>query len=149
MLQLARGRTAGAFPILVTPACVAHARELLGDNATLVTALFAVLERNPERARAVARGPLGFLTSIPAYSANFRRMGFTDDDIDQTSDRLVDEITAWGTIETVESRVNDLLHAGGSGRVSRRLGQQCTKRPRYDASRRANGSVQTARNWYA
>jgi probable F420-dependent oxidoreductase len=112
MLELARDRTAGAFPILVTPAWVAQSRALLGPDATLVVALMVVLEAQAQRARERAWGPVGFLKTVPAYASNFRRMGFSADDIDQSSDRLIDAVTAWGDVDAVAARVKALLEAG-------------------------------------
>ena len=42
---------------------------------------------------------------MPAYQANFRRMGFTDDDISSLSDRLVDALVPWGTPEAIAADV--------------------------------------------
>jgi hypothetical protein len=74
-------RGAGAFPVLVTPGYPASARSRLGDDTTLAVEQLVVVETDPQRARAIARGPLGFLGKIPAYQASFRRMGFTGLDL--------------------------------------------------------------------
>lgn len=111
MLDLARRRTSGAFPVLVTPEATAEARSRLGAETTLAV-LQLVVDADAESARALARGPLGFLRQGPAYQANFRRMGFTDDDIDQLSAPLVDAITAWGTPDTIAAHVTHQLAAG-------------------------------------
>jgi probable F420-dependent oxidoreductase len=112
MLGLARDRTAGAFPVLVTPAYTAEARSLLGADTTLAVSQVVVLESDPERARAAARGMLGFLSTVGGYVANFRRMGFTDDDIAQVSDRLVDGVVAWGEVDAIAERVREHQRAG-------------------------------------
>ena len=104
MLQLAGDRAGGALPVLVTPEYTASARAELGD-AALVVEQMVVLERDPVTARRIAAGPLGFLATIPAYAQNFRRMGFTDDDIDRLSDRLVDGLVASGDAAAVATRV--------------------------------------------
>lgn len=67
MLDLARDRAAGAFPVLVTPGYTASARSRLGDDTTLAVEQLVVVETDPQRARAIARGPLGFLGKVPAY----------------------------------------------------------------------------------
>lgn len=104
MLALARDRAAGALPVLVTPEYTASARTELGD-AALVVEQMVVLEHDPVRARGIAAGPLGFLATVPGYAQNFRRMGFTDDDIDRLSDDLVDGLVAWGDASAVAARV--------------------------------------------
>src|SRR5438270_5322762 len=112
MLELARDRAAGAFPILVTPEWVADARARLGADRKLIVALMVVLEADAAQARARAWVPVGFLKNVPAYAANFRRMGFTDDDIEHSSDRLIDAVTAWGDVDAIAGRVRDLQSAG-------------------------------------
>ncbi|MDN5914351.1 MAG: TIGR03620 family F420-dependent LLM class oxidoreductase [Pseudonocardia sp.] len=111
MLGLARDRSAGALPVLVTPEYTASARTVLGD-AVLVVEQMVVLDDDPVRARGIAAGPLGFMATIPAYAQNFRRMGFTDDDIDRLSDHLVDSVVAWGDTAAVVARVSAHRRSG-------------------------------------
>ena len=59
MLELARDRTAGAHPYLVTPDHTAAARAVLGTGPLLATEVMVVLDADAERARAVARQHLG------------------------------------------------------------------------------------------
>jgi probable F420-dependent oxidoreductase len=112
MVDLARERAAGAFPVLITPEYTAQVRARLGDDTTLAVEQLVVLETDPERARRIARGPLGFLGRVPTYQANFRRMGFTDDEIAQLGDRLVDALVPWGDVDTVAARATEHLRAG-------------------------------------
>jgi probable F420-dependent oxidoreductase len=112
MLEFARGNAAGAFPFLVTPDYTAQARSLLGDDTTLAIGQVAILEEDPDRARASARGRLGFLSTQPVYQANFRRMGFTDDEIAQLDDRLVDALITWGDIHSVGEQISAQRKAG-------------------------------------
>jgi probable F420-dependent oxidoreductase len=100
MLQLARDRAAGAYP-------------LLGPDAALVVGQFVIIEPDPEQARALARGPLGSMTARGGgYAANLRRMGFAEDEIAQLSNRLVDAVVAWGDLDAVAARVAAHLRAG-------------------------------------
>jgi len=112
MLDLARDRAAGAFPVLVTPDYTARARSRLGDDTTLAIEQLVVVETDPQKARAIARGPLGFLGNFPAYRASFRRMGFTDEEIAQLADRLVDALVPWGGADSVAAAVSGQLEAG-------------------------------------
>jgi probable F420-dependent oxidoreductase len=114
MLELARDRAAGAYPLLVTPDYTARARSLLGDGAALVVGQFVVVDPDPDRARALARGLLGPMTagSGSGYAANLRRMGFAAEEITQLSDRLLDAVVAWGDPEAVAARVAEHLRAG-------------------------------------
>jgi probable F420-dependent oxidoreductase len=113
MLRLARDRAAGAYPLLVTPDYTAQARSLLGEDSALVVGQFVIIEPDPERARELARGPLGFMTARGGgYAANLHRMGFAEDEIAQLSDRLVDAVVAWGDPDAVATRIVEHLHAG-------------------------------------
>lgn len=112
MLELARDRTAGALPLLVTPGYVARARELLGEDSSLVIMQYVVLESDPAKARQIARGPLGFLSGVGGYAAHFRRMGFADEEIADLGDRLVDALVSWGDLDKIASEVSTILAAG-------------------------------------
>lgn len=111
MLELARDRTGGALPVLVTPDYTASARKALG-GAVLVVEQMAVLEDDPAQARAQAAGLLRFMRTIPGYPENFRRMGFTDDDISELSDRLIDGLMACGDGAAIARRVAEHRKAG-------------------------------------
>jgi probable F420-dependent oxidoreductase len=111
-LEIARSRCAGAIALLVTPSYTSRARTILGEGSTLVIDQFVVLETDPTRARAAARGHLRFLSGVAGYRANFVRMGFTDTDIADLSDHLVDALVAWGDADTVAQRVKAHRDAG-------------------------------------
>lgn len=112
MLDLARTRASGAFPVLVTPDYTKQARSQLGDDTTLAVDQLVVVETDPERARAIARGPLDFLSKSPAYQASFRRLGFTDEEITGLSDRLVDALVHWGDPGSIAAHVAAHRKAG-------------------------------------
>jgi probable F420-dependent oxidoreductase len=112
MLELARDRTAGAYPYLITPDYTAQARSLLGDDTALVVLQSVILEPDPERARQIARGSLGFLSKVGGYATSFRRMGFSAEEIAGLSDRLVDAVTAWGDADAIAARVREQQQAG-------------------------------------
>lgn len=113
-LELARDRFAGAVPLLVTPHYTAGARQILGTASTLVISQFVVLDPDPAAARRTARGTLSFLLGggIPGYVTAMLRMGFSQDDVEQLSDRLVDAVVAWGNEDAVTARVEEHLRAG-------------------------------------
>jgi probable F420-dependent oxidoreductase len=112
MLELARDRTAGAYPFLVTPEYVTQARAQLGEDASLVIGLFVVPENDPAKARELAGPSLSFLSQAGPYRSNFERLGFTEDDIDQVTDRFFDAVVAWGDPEKIAGRVQEYLRAG-------------------------------------
>ena len=113
MLELARDRTAGAHPYLVTVEHSRRARELLGPGRLLAPEQSVVLETDPARARAVARQHLAMYLQAPNYTNNWLRLGFTPGDLENGgSDRLVDEVVAWGDLEAIRDRIVRHLQAG-------------------------------------
>ena len=112
MLELARQRSAGAHPYLVTPDHTAIARQALGDDGLLAVEQGIILDRDPERARAAARAALAVYATLPNYTNNWKRLGFTDDDVTDLSDRLVDALIVWGDVDDIASRVQAHRDAG-------------------------------------
>jgi probable F420-dependent oxidoreductase len=111
-LEIARRRCAGAMALLVTPAYTSEARTILGADSTLVIDQFVVLDTDALRARRTARGRLKFLSGVAGYRANFTRMGFSDADIADLSDHLVDELVIWGDADTIVQRIDAQRNAG-------------------------------------
>lgn len=117
MLALARERTDGAHPYLVTPAHTQKARAALGREALLLPEQGVIVETDPARARAAARQHLAPYLRMTNYVNNFREMGFGDADVaDGGSDRLVDALVAWGDVNAVAARVRE-HHAAGADHV--------------------------------
>ena len=82
-----RDHGAGVLPFLVTPEYTAGLRDIVGDDRTIAVEELVVLETDPDAPRNRARAPR-FPGSVPAYQASFRRLGFTQDEIDTRADRL-------------------------------------------------------------
>ena len=113
MLDLARERTGGAHPYLVTPEHTALARERLGPGKLLAPDQKLVLDTDPASARQRAREAIGFYFALPNYTNNWLRLGFTEDDLaDGGSDRLIDAMVVWGDEATVAARVREHFAAG-------------------------------------
>ena len=121
MLALARDRASGAYPFLVTPSYVADARAALGADKALAV-LLMVMPTERAAARQAAATPLGFLTKVGGYRRNLLRQGFSESDIEDLSDRLMDGITAWGTLDAIAARVAQYRAAGADQVVLRILG---------------------------
>jgi len=112
MLELARDRTAGAHPYLVTADHTRFAREHLGPGSLLAPEVKVVLDRDPTSARAVARQHLAIYLGLPNYTRNLRRCGFTDEDLATTSDALVDELVVPDDPHHLAARVEAHRAAG-------------------------------------
>jgi probable F420-dependent oxidoreductase len=113
MLELARLRSAGTHPYLVTPELTAQARAGIGADRLVASEVGVVLETDPSKARAIARIHLQTYLALPNYSNNWKRQGFTDDDlVDGGSDRLVDALIGWGDEAAIAARVQAHRDAG-------------------------------------
>ncbi len=111
MLELAATRTAGAHPYLVTPEHTAAARGILGDGLLAVEQTVA-LDTNLEAARESARAMLQIYGTLPNYAGNWRRLGFSDEDINTLDDGLVDALVACGDEAAVAARLDAQRQAG-------------------------------------
>ena len=113
MLELARDRSAGAHPYLVTPDQTRAARELLGPDKVLAPEQAVVLEAVPVVARERARAFVSSYLTLPNYTNNLLRGGFSEEDLaDGGSDRLVDALVVAGDEETIRARIAAHHEAG-------------------------------------
>jgi probable F420-dependent oxidoreductase len=114
MLELARDRSAGAHTYHVTPRHTAQAREILGEGAFLGVEHAVLFETDPARAREIARKHLHPYLTQKYNVAKFRRLGYTEADIDggRGSDRLVDDLVFWGDLDSITARLEEHLDAG-------------------------------------
>lgn len=113
MLELAAERTAGAHTYFVPPEHTALARELIGSEPLLAVEQMVMFETDAERAREAARMHMAPYVRLPNYANNLIRLGFSEEDVaDGGSDRLVDAIVAWGTMNDALARVRAHLDAG-------------------------------------
>ncbi len=120
MLTLAATEADGAFPYLVTPERVRWTRGVLdaaspGRRPVLAVSMPAVLETDPELARAAARAYLAPYLRTPAYQASWAAQGFAEADWEKPgSDRLVDAMVAWGDVEFIRVRIAQMVAAGAT-----------------------------------
>jgi probable F420-dependent oxidoreductase len=114
MLRLAADRTAGAIPYLIPPEHTRRAREILGPGPLLAPEHKAVLDADPDRARALGRQRVvNPYLNLSNYTSNLRRLGFTDEDLaDSGSDHLIDALLAHGTAGQVAAQLDAHLAAG-------------------------------------
>ncbi len=112
MVELSGTTTAGAHPYLVTPEHTAQARAILGPDKLLAPEQGVILETDPAKFREMALGALTHYRQLPNYKNNWLRLGFTEQDITEGSDRLLDGLFAWGPIERIVERVHAHWQAG-------------------------------------
>jgi probable F420-dependent oxidoreductase len=117
MLKLAAERADGAHPYNTTPEHTAQARELLGPDPYLCPEQAVVLEKDPAKARTIARKFLEIYLGLPNYTNNWLRLGFQETDLaNGGSDRLIDAVVPWGDLKTLVSRIQE-HHAAGADHV--------------------------------
>jgi probable F420-dependent oxidoreductase len=113
MLDLAARESAGTHPYLVTPQMTARARKMLPPGFLVAVEQGVVLETDPARARAVAREHLSGYLGLPNYVNNWLRSGYEPEDVsDGGSDRLVDDLVAWGKAAAIADRIQAHYAAG-------------------------------------
>jgi probable F420-dependent oxidoreductase len=112
MLRLAASETQGAHPYFSPVEHTAFARETMGDGPLLAPELMVVIDDDRDRATEVAVKHTSRYLQLPNYTDNLRRFGFTDDDIDGPSGRLIDAIVVRGSVDDVVTRVREHHDAG-------------------------------------
>jgi probable F420-dependent oxidoreductase len=113
VLKLAAQRSAGAHPYLTTPEHTGSARELVGPTVFLAPEHKVVSTTDADEAREIGRGTVDFYLGLSNYVNNWKRLGFTDKDVaNPGSDRLIDEVVAYGTPDDIARRLNEHLEAG-------------------------------------
>jgi probable F420-dependent oxidoreductase len=142
MLELARDRTQGAHPYLVTPAHTAQAREILGAGSDgsepplLIVEQAAVVdpaaEHDIEVWRERAHGHLNIYTGLENYRASFLRQGFAEADLVRGGSEHLAEAMVTRGLEATRARVQEHLDAGASSVVIQVLGEAVNVAPRAD-----------------
>ena len=113
MLELARDRSQGAHTYHVTAGHTAQSREVLGEGPFLGVEQAVLFESDPGRAREIAREHLSIYLTTKFNIAKFLRLGYTEADIDgRGSDRFVDDLVAWGDLDTIAGKLHAHLDAG-------------------------------------
>ncbi|WP_324699352.1 TIGR03620 family F420-dependent LLM class oxidoreductase [Novosphingobium sp. RL4] len=112
MQELARERSCGVHPYLVSPDHTRSAREVLGPGKLVAPEQGIVLDSDLASAREKARGALAGYVQYPNYRNNWLRLGFTVEEIDAMSDRLVDSLFACGDLAAITARLEEHWSAG-------------------------------------
>lgn len=121
MLSLAADRTGGAHPYFVPVEHTAFARNTMGSDAYLAPEQAAVIETDPDSARAAAHAHMERYLLLDNYRRNLLRLGWSESDVEGGgSDDLVDAIVAWGPPEAIAERIT-AHHEAGADHVSVQL----------------------------
>lgn len=116
-LKLARERSLGTHPYFMPVQHTRIAREAMGPGKIVATELMVVVEPDPSRARKIARAAMDRYLNAPNYVNNLLRLGYTQQDVTNGgSDRLVDDLIAWGGPEKIAQRIRE-HHSAGADHV--------------------------------
>lgn len=112
MLALARDRTKGAHPYLVTPEHTARARGILGPDKWLCVEQ-KICMAPPAEARKVAAEVLSLYLEWPNYRNNWLSLGFTEADLSGGgSERFLDAMVASGSAKNIRTVLQAHFDAG-------------------------------------
>ncbi len=117
MLGLAAAETQGTHTYFVPPEHTAWARGNVGPDKWLCAEQAVLLESDPMKARAAARNYMGMYLRLPgsAYKRNLLNFGFEEPDFGESlSDRAVDAIVAWGSVDRIRDRIEAHYKAGAT-----------------------------------
>lgn len=112
--QLARERTDGVHPFLQPVAHTTIARAAVGPDLLVIPHQAVLLETDAQAARARLRAILDLGAGAPdsPYIRNYRRLGYSESDVAERSDRLIDDVLAWGDETAIAARLLAHLDAG-------------------------------------
>ncbi|HAC80013.1 MAG: TIGR03620 family F420-dependent LLM class oxidoreductase [Candidatus Binatia bacterium] len=114
MMALSAAKGDGAHTYNVSPAHTRWAREILGPDKSLCVEQKVLLQEDPTKARAIAKSALDFYARAPGYRNAWKRLGFTENDIDSGSPEFLDAIVAWGSADSIRERIHEHFEAGAS-----------------------------------
>ena len=123
MLELAAERAQGAHTYLVPVEHTRRAREIMGPDALLIVEQKVVLDADPAEAFRRARASIGWYLDTPNYRKNLEWLGYSESELDNGgSDRLVNDLVAYGSEEAILARVQEQLAAGADQVAIQALG---------------------------
>ena len=116
MLALSAAQTRGTHTYFVPPEHTAKARAQIGPEPWICAAQAVILERDATTARTAARQYMKtYVPRLPNYTNNLKALGYADAEFaNGCSDRLVDDIVAWGSEEKIHDRIEAHLKAGAT-----------------------------------
>jgi probable F420-dependent oxidoreductase len=112
MLELSASAADGAHPYWTTPEHTAMARETIGPDALLCVEQKVILTTDAEAARAAGNAALDIYAALPNYRNNWKRLGFTEDEIERRDNRFVDAVVVWGDEDRLHEGVQAHYDAG-------------------------------------
>lgn len=120
MLAAVAERADGVFTYLMNPAHTERTAATLaegGRNVAVSPMTMCLRCDDPTEARRLCRKAIGYYTTLDYYHRAWRSLDFDDDDFaDGGSDRLIDAVIAWGSVDDILERLA-AQRAAGADRV--------------------------------
>lgn len=116
MLALCAEQAQGTHTYFVPPEHTAKVRAQIGPKPWICAAQAVILEKDATKARTMARQYMKtYVPRLPNYTNNLKALGYGDAEFaNGCSDRLVDDIVAWGSEEKIRDRIDAHLKAGAT-----------------------------------
>jgi probable F420-dependent oxidoreductase len=115
MTRLAFARTQGTLPVNTTPEHTRQTAAVMPPGKHLVVAQKFLFETDAAKARAIGRAELAMHLGLPNYLAHFQRLGFAPAELENGgSDRLIDAMVNWGTVDEVQRQIRAHFEAGAT-----------------------------------
>lgn len=112
MLTLSKESSDGAHPYQVPVEHTRFARQMLGTGPLLIPEVKVLFEKDAKAARTIARRQIGRSLRLSNYARNLARFGFSEEEISQSADPVIDALVGWGSDDDVVRRIEDHLAAG-------------------------------------
>lgn len=104
----------GVLPTLIPPAYTGWIRSVLSPGKLIVVGLTAFIDDDEAAAKDAASVNIARAVSFPGspYARNLERLGYTEQERADGAQRLIDDITAYGSATSVAAAVQRHLDAG-------------------------------------
>ena len=129
MLALAASQADGAHPYFATPEHTARARDILGPDKLLAVEQKVVLTDDRAAGRAAAAYQAERYGRLPNYRNNWKRLGFTDEQIDASHEAFLEAVVVWGDVDRIRGRIDEHLQAGADHVCIQALAPDAGRRP--------------------
>ena len=113
LMDFAIRRADGAMTYMATRGHNLESRQVIGPEKRLIVVQTCLVEEDAVRAREWARRAVAIYLPIENYHRAWRAQGFDPSDFSSGgSDRFVDELVAWGSLEAVRGRLEEYRQMG-------------------------------------
>ena len=113
--KLAMKHAQGVFTWILPVESIRQTRAFVGNDIEVTANFPVILTEDPLEARRIGRAFMTHYIPLDYYQAAYSKVGFSSEDFENGgSDRLIDAIVAWGSIETIKARIDEYASAGAS-----------------------------------